>query len=246
MVNGVQMGQALLPIQVLSISILHVDYKIRVMFDNCSQSTFILAATAIKLGLRGVFVDYILICTDGSRKKMQGNLYKLTLKDITGENHEIEAISLDKLSSSYSGFKVINVKKKIQNLPSCRSVTDEKLGRGGGELDLLIGSDLAQLHPKAVVDIDQLTLMKSKFGTGWTLMGHHNDLVKLSTKEKGVRVNVCAVERIKIADLLDHEITSNMAGTKDLQFIDAVSTESIGVNVPPKCSSCKIKTDNLS
>ena len=244
MVNGVQMGQALLPIQVLSISILHVDYKIRVMFDNCSQSTFILAATAIKLGLRGVFVDYILICTDGSRKKMQGNLYKLTLKDITGENHEIEAISLDKLSSSYSGFKVINIRKKIQNLPSCRSVTDEKLGRGGGELDLLIGSDLAQLHPKAVVDIDQLTLMKSKFGTGWTLMGHHNDLVKLSTKEKGVRVNVCAVERIKIADLLDHEITSNMAGTKDLQFIDAVSTESIGVNVPPKCSSCQIKTDN--
>ena len=138
----------------------------------------------------------------------------------------------------------IDIRKIIQNLPSCRSVTDEKLGRGGGELDLLIGSDLAQLHPKAVVDIDQLTLMKSKFGTGWTLMGHHNDLVKLSTKEKGVRVNVCAVERIKIADLLDHEITSNMAGTKDLQFIDAVSTESIGVNVPPKCSSCQIKTDN--
>ena len=241
-VNGVQMGEALLPIQMIPLS--NFDADLRVMFDNCSQSTFILTKTAQRLGLKGILIHYILICTDGSKKKMKGYLYHLSLRDITGEKHEFEAVGIDKLSSSYSGLKVIGIKKKLKYLPNFRSLSDEKLTREGGELDLLIGSDLAQLHPKGVTDIDQLTIMRSKFSTGWTLMGHHKELVQLTSEDKGVKVNVCAVEKIKVAELFDNQIKSNMAGTKDLQFLDAVSTESIGVNVPPKCSSCKAKTEN--
>ena len=179
LVNGVQMGEALLPIQMISVD---DDNKVRVMFDNCSQSSFILVDTARKLGLQGILVNYILICTDGSRKKMQGGLYKLSLKDISGQDHEIEAIGIEKLSSSYSGLKVTNIRKSVQHLSICNSVTDGKLARDQGDLDLLIGTDLAQLHPKAVADVDQLTLMRSKFGTGWTLMGHHKEIIQLTSK----------------------------------------------------------------
>merc|ERR1711942_217531 len=86
--------------------------------------------------------------------------------------------------------------------------------------------------------------MRSSFGTGWTLMGHHEDLIEIEGDNKGVRVNVCAVERIQIKKLFENETMTNLSGTKDLQFLDAVSTESIGINVPPKCASCKSKTEN--
>ena len=158
----------------------------------------------------------------------------------------MEAIGLEKLSTAYAGVKVVNIKEAVKNNPACRSLTEDKLGRTGGELDLLVGSDLAHLHPKAVTEVGSLSLLKSKFSTGWTMMGHHKDHLILIGKSKGVKANVCAVKRIKVADIFDDELTSNMAGTKDLQFLDAVSTESIGVSLPPKCSSCKAKTDNCT
>ena len=159
----------------------------------------------------------------------------------------------------------------------CNSVTDKKLQREPGNLDVLIGTDLASLHPKAITNVGQLTLLRSRFGTGWTLMGHSKEHVKMTSKNTGVKVNVCAVERVKVLDLQppykeqncktfislsqdqSHEtfifptfkppvILNNLAGTKDIQFLDAISTESIGVNVPPKCSSCKeckVKTEMI-
>ena len=242
MVNGVQMGETFLPIQMIPLS--NFETEVRVMFDNCSQSTFISNKTARKLNLKGVMINYILVCTDGSKKKMKGQLYQVSLRDMAGEVFKFEAVGIEKLSSSYSGLRVHGIRKKLKNLQNFRSITDEKLSRGTGELDLLIGSDLAQLHPKGVVDIDQLTIMRSRFSTGWTLMGHHKELIELTTENKGVKVNVCAVEKIKVADLFDNPIISNLAGTRDIQFLDAVSTESIGVNIAPKCSVCKAKTEN--
>ena len=242
LVNGVKMGETLLPIQMIKVS--KTEILIRVMFDNCSQSTFIHTKTAKKNGLKGVPVAYILICTEGSRKKMKGLLYKLNLRDIFGTDHEIEAIGLDKLSSTYSGLTVSNIRNRVAGLLICNSVTDEKLFREEGELDLLIGTDLAHLHPMSVANIDQLVLMRSMFSTGWTIMGHHKELIKLESKHVGVRVNVCAVEKIKVVEIFDEPISTNIAGTRDLQLLDAVSTESIGVNVAPKCTSCKLKTEN--
>ena len=51
----------------------------------------------------------------------------------------------------------------------CNSVTDVKLARTAGPVDLLVGSDLAHLHPKCVANIGKLSLMISSFVTGWTM-----------------------------------------------------------------------------
>ena len=144
MVNGVNMGEALLPMQVIKVS--NTEVNIRVMFDNCSQSTFIHTKTAKHLGLNGVAVTYILICTNGSRKKMRGLLHKLKIRDIFGKDHDIEAIGIDKLSSTYAGIRITNIRNKVDGISICNSITDEKLSRDQGELDLLIGTDLAHLH----------------------------------------------------------------------------------------------------
>ena len=105
----------------------------------------------------------------------------------------------------------------------------------------MIGTDLAHLHPKGVAEVGSLSILKSKFSTGWTMMGHHRDHLVLTGKNKGVKVNVCAVKRIKVADIFDNKITSNMAGTKDLQFLDAVSTESVGTVFPQNVRPAKLR-----
>ena len=180
---------------------------LRTMFDNCSQSTFILNKTARSLKLKGIPINYVLICTDGSKKKMKGQLYRLQLVDMSGKNHEIEAIGIDILSSKYPGLKIVNLTKKTNALPICSSITEEKLSRTGGELDLLIGTDLSALHPHAVANIDNLTLMKGMFGNGWTIMGHHSQHVQLLDNNEGVKVNFCFVERVTFSEQIENEIS---------------------------------------
>ena len=177
---------------------------------------------------------------------MTGLLYKFLLKDLSCNYHEIEAVGLNTISSEYPGIRVTDIRSAVDGLSSCNSVSDSKLERTGGPLDLLIGSDLSNLHPKGVTDIGKLTLMRSNFGTGWTVMGHNKNLVKITGNQQGVRANVCAVERIKVKKFFDQEVLTNSSGTKDIQFLDAVSTESIGINVPLKCASCKAKTDDCN
>ena len=240
--NGAPIGEALLPIQAVnSYPQLPLEKPLTVMFDNCSQNTFISNQTASNLKLKGTPVSFVLICTDGSKKPMTGKLYKLSLIDINGTLHEVEAVGLDQLSSIYPGIKVRNIKRLLGNLPVFASISDKMFIRKPGMLDLLVGSDLASLHPKAMKNIGQLSVMKSIFGTGWTLHGHNKDCIIFTSKHKGTKANCCAVQSLK--PIGAPEINCHTAATKDLQFLDAMSTESIGVQVPPKCTSCKAISD---
>ena len=176
-----------LPIQ--NIPLANVNTTVRCMFDNCSQTTFIQNRTAQKLNIKGTPISFVLICTDGSEKPSNGYLYKLNLKDKNGYTHQIEAIGLHKLSTEYPAAKVFGVKKALNHLTHISSsLTDEKLSRDGGELDILMGTDLANLHPKTVANINHLVILQSLFGTGWTIMGHNEDHVQFIGEEKGCRV----------------------------------------------------------
>ena len=113
-VNGITLGQAILPIQTVKTA--NSPVQINVMSDNCSQNTFILEATARKLNCHGNRISYVLVCTDGSRSKKSGWLYNVCLLDKDGAIHEVQAIGIDTLSSAFPGFKIKNIKKKINQL----------------------------------------------------------------------------------------------------------------------------------
>ena len=326
MVNGCKLGGAVLPIQSIEVQGKFSKRKLKTMFDNCSQNTFIQDSVAQSLNLDGEKISFTLICTDGSRKPMNGKLYKLKLIDKNGEEHEIEAIGIKNLSTSYPGFNVVNVKKKLSSLNKYPDFCDQKLNRTGGNIDILLGSDRANLHPEKIGNIDDLVILKSKFGTGYTAKGHNSHHIQFTKGVKDTKINICGVENLKeekvdsgpppaeknefcdllfetppaeknefcdlllntsppaekkgfcdllfvtppaekngICDLksksLPEEIVNNIgvkpevkeapkeskcnvAGTKDYQFLDAVSTESIGIDVKPKCKSCKVITGN--
>ena len=238
-VNGIKLGQAILPIQ--SVKVANTNIAINMMSDNCSQNTFILDSTAKKLKCKGSRISYILVCTDGSRNKKVGWLYEVSLLDTTGNVHQIQAIGIDSLSSKFPGFKIRNIKKKIiQPYQECRDLSEAKLCRPSVDVDMILGTDLASLMPIQCARIKDLIIMKSRFGNGYTCMGHNKHHVVFTDKQSGVRANVCGAENITFLS----ETACNHVGTKDVQFLECVSTESVGVTQKPKCRSCKVMTDS--
>ena len=209
--NGVPMGKSWLPVQDLYTN---TGFKLKTMFDNCSQSTFLSNSAARRGNLRGIPVRYTLICTDGREEPKVGSLYNLVLKDKDGKYIHIQAVGIDKLSGQFSSVRISGIEKAFD-----LDVNDEDLDREGGDLDLLVGTDLAELHPTPVQVKDKLVLLKSRFGSGWTLYGYDNEVIE------------------SVGDALDRSKV-NFVNTKDIQFLDLISSESIGVDVPRKCNNC--------
>ena len=238
-VNGIQLGQAILPVQ--SVQVDGSSLSINMMSDNCSQNTFILDSTAKKLKCTGTRISYTLVCTDGSRSNKVGWLYEVALLDNEGNIHQVQAIGIDSLSSKFPGFKIKNIKKKIiQEFKGCSDLSEAKLSRSSLAVDMILGTDLASLMPVQCARIKDLVILKSKFGNGYTCMGHNKFHVVFTDKQSGVRANVCAAESITILP----ETTCNHVGTKDVQFLECINTESVGVTQKPKCRSCKVMTES--
>ena len=92
-VNNVKIGHTLNPIVKVKVS--QSNVILNSLFDNCSQSTFILNSVAKKLKLKGSMVNYVLICTDGSRTQKNGFIYNMQIKDIYGNTHHIVPHAVD-------------------------------------------------------------------------------------------------------------------------------------------------------
>ena len=159
-------------------------------------------------------------------------MYCIKLVDLLGNIHEIEAIGLENISNKYSGVKVV----KTLKLESGVSLAKEKFEFPSGTLDLLIGTDIASIHPTAVHTIDNLVIMSSQFGSGWTLMGHNEQFVQSTETKNEFKVNFLQVKTVE-------EISCNLTGTKDLLYLEEQSTSSVGINEFPKCSTCKIRSE---
>ena len=194
-VNKTKIGQAILPIQHVKVNGFP-DKKVVTLWDNCSQNSFIKEKTAEKLKLKGEKISFILITTDGKRSKMSGTLYELEIVDTTGEISKIQVIGLKELSTRYSGFTIVNIKKSIKKIRAYRGFNENKVSRNNSDIDLLIGSDLASLHPRIVTNIGELVILKSKFGSGWCVMGHNAEHVKFTSNIIGTRANFVGVEEI--------------------------------------------------
>merc|ERR1712079_203609 len=112
--------------------------------------------------------------------------------------YHIQAIGIPHLSTAYSGFKVIDIKTKLNDYRTFSSLTDEKLSRTSSSLDLLIGSDMAELHPVRAATIGKLVILRSDFGSGWSVMGSSSEHVKFTDNYVGTRTNYCGVEDMRV------------------------------------------------
>ena len=96
-----------------------------------------------------------MVCTDGREEPKIGKLYNLVLVDKERRQLHIQAIGIDKLSGTFSKVKVTGIEKCFDS-----QITNEDLAREKGNLDLLVGTDLAELHPVPVETKGKLVLLR--------------------------------------------------------------------------------------
>ena len=225
-VNRTKIGQAILPTQQVKV---HGNFNKNVvaLFDNCSQNSFIKEKTAKKLQLKGDKISFILVTTDGNRSKMSGTLYEMEIMDTRGKVHQIQVIGMKELSTRYSGFKIIDIQKRVKKIKTCNGLAEDKLARKSSDIDVLIGSDLASLHPQFVTNIGDLVILKSQFGTGWCVMGHNAEHVRFTSNNMGTRANFAGVEEINFgpSSQPEPETKYHVAATTHQEFSEIVSVD---------------------
>ena len=132
-------------------------------------------------------------------------MYELVLISKNGKFIHIKAVGIPKLSGNFAKVRVTGIKNVFDQ---------EDLDREGGDPSLLIGTDLAKLHPTQVAKKGKLVLLESMFGSGWTLFGYDQKIID--------------------SDGDNYYVKANFVNTKDQQFINLVSMESVGIDVPRK------------
>ena len=82
----------------------------------------------------------------------------------------MKAFGLDKLSGPLPSISIEGIKHKFSQEIQSQWVG---LSRPEGEVDLLVGSEVAHLHPIHLETIGMMVVKKSIFGTGLVLNGGH-------------------------------------------------------------------------
>ena len=82
------------------------------------------------------------------------------------------------------------------------NVEDKDLDRDSSGIDLLVGTDLAELHPKTVATHGKLVLQQSRFGSGWTVFGYDKSIIRTGVILHGynAKVNFVQAKDIEILD----------------------------------------------
>ena len=90
-----------------------------------------------------------------------------------------------------------------------------ELGTVNGEVELLIGSEVAHLHPQYQETVGRMVVRKSIFGTGWVLNGAHDDIACAPVDFNGnlqiIRTGCFRSNRVVVSY------------TQDMQFINTMS-----------------------
>merc|ERR1712082_451248 len=102
-------------------------------------------------------------------------LYKFTVQDNDGVDHELAALGIEMITNFSKQMDLSRIKQFFPQAPE--GVWD----RPWGPVDLLIGLDYRHLQPAGGLARDGcavggLRLSESKFGCGWILSGTHSSL----------------------------------------------------------------------
>ena len=101
-------------------------------------------------------------------------LYCVELVDMEGTRHLVRAFGLETLSGP---LPIVSMRRMLKDEFSVTvQLNWEKLARPGGEVDLLIGSEMAHLHPVQMETVGRMVVKTSIFGQGWVSNGAHEAL----------------------------------------------------------------------
>ena len=147
--------------------------EINVFFDNGSTCSLILTHVAEQYGLLGQDIIVTLSTVNSSRKR-HTKLYVIELVDLQGRRRIVRAIGVERISSTIPEVDLDGVKLLFSD--KLRRQWEKVTARPRGEIQLLVGSEVASLHPIQEEAVDELVIAKSQFGDGWAIHGTHDKL----------------------------------------------------------------------
>ena len=137
--------------------------------------------------------------------QLNSKKYILPLTDQDGHSVDFEANGIEQISTKIN----LNMKDDFSS-----TVLDAK--RPKGEIEVLIGFDHAAQHPVREKSMENLVLLRNRFGV--CASGSYPSLVE-NTAVMSMHMQVCAISPASLEDFF--------------------TTESLGTQCTPKCGPCK-------
>ena len=211
-------------------------------FDDGSTCSVVLNSVARQFGLLGEKVT-VTIETLNAVTTKETLLYMVELLDRKGERRLVRAFGFDKISEPMGSIQLEGVKYLFSDEMQKR--WKDWGMRPSGEVQLLLGSEVAHLHPRAEETVENLVIRTSNFGTGLVLNGGHKDIrtekLKFDSTVGAIRQgNFVKVNRVTVMYTQDRDFKpmEYSWGCAMLQEKDFLAAEGLGVEAPRRCRSC--------
>ena len=203
-------------------SIRTVTDEVKAFWDNGSTLTLVAKSYAERQNLVGVSVTYELITVDKKVQVHHTVLHEIILLDRNGDKHTIKAYQIDTICK----IPDVKIDGIVHTFPS---VMQRDIVIESGEIELMIGMDYGDLHPKRVDSNNGLILYESQFGTGKVIAGTRREVQEENGFSEVVRHHAHA-------QLCRVRVSQNRGINPGVDFFSA---EEFGVSIPPRCTKCK-------
>ena len=140
------------------------------MIDPGSDTNFIRHEFAEALGLQGEDYQLRLKVVDREARSLDTKKYTMEVEDKYGNHHTVLALGLESITVLPPDPDLSPIKELVEHLPGA------VLDRPQGRVDILLGLKNSALHGRTVAQWENLRLLESPIGCGWSLRGSHPGL----------------------------------------------------------------------
>ena len=224
----------------MSVTVVHGDHgdhsDIVGFFDDGSNCSVIKNEVAEKLGLWGHPIT-LELGTVNATTSIDTKLYCVELLDNSGKRHIIRAFGLKSLSGPLPVLCLNGIRHEFSEVVKRNW---DKFSRPTGEVELLIRSEVAHLHPRHFETVGNMVVRKSIFGSGWVLNGAHegidSSLVEISRDVQVVRLGCFRSNRIVVSYKQDS--INRVVSGDELSADRFFASESLGCKPARRCQDC--------
>ena len=216
--------------------------QIVTFFDDGSTCSVVLNSVAKQYGLLGEKVT-VTIETLNAVTTKETMLYMVELFDKDGVRRLVRAFGFDNISEPMGSIELEGVKSMFSAEMQERWM--DWGVRPSGAVQLLVGSEVAHLHPKSKETVENLVIKTSIFGTGLVLNGGHPSIktekVKFDSTVGAIRQgNFVKVNKVTVKYTQDRDFKPMEydQGCSVLHEKDFLAAEGLGVEAPKRCRSC--------
>ena len=214
--------------------------KVITFFDDGSNCSVIRSKLAEEMGLHGDPIT-LSIGTVNARTNIDTKLYVVELIDNQGVRHMIRAFGIPEISRNIQAITIDSIKNQfsIEVQENWNS-----LQRPVGQVDILIGSEQAHLHPTHYETVGKMTVKRSIFGEGWVLNGCSEEItaepvvftqdIQLLRAGDYYTTNLIHVSYHQESSYNLEDYQEKLLGEKDF-----MKSESLGCEPPRRCGKCR-------